>query len=202
MPTPCRNTTVCRTTSEDSRNQGLWILQKHFNTNSCRNNSTAEDPSASEPACLWPSIQSSVRSFQATQHHHCRYPFLKSSLLGAVAARCASAACCTVLNDGMCIRCARPNMLTHTLSKQRSYNSSDTTSQEQLNLVKSGAVMTSSTSATTRKSFFRNCTSATSATHFKQRAVVTQRLRNPTKPLCGPMLPAMHTPQVCNHARR
>ena len=37
--------------------------------------------------------------------------------------------------------------------------------------------------------------------HFHwQRAVVTQRLRDPTKPLCGPVLPAMQTPQACNQA--
>ena len=43
----------------------LWILQRHSNSNSCRNNSTAEDPSASEPACLCTSSQSSVRGSQA-----------------------------------------------------------------------------------------------------------------------------------------
>ena len=64
--TPCRDTTVCRTTSEDSQNQGVWILQEHSNSNSCRDNSIAEDSSASEPACLWASNQNSVRSSQAT----------------------------------------------------------------------------------------------------------------------------------------
>ena len=35
-------------------------LKRHSNPNSCRNNSTAEDPSASEHACLWTVNQSSV----------------------------------------------------------------------------------------------------------------------------------------------
>ena len=64
--------------------------------------------------------------------------------------------------------------------------------QERLNLVRSGAVMTSSTSLSTRISDFRTCT----------RAVVAQRLRDPTKPLCGPVLPAMQTPHVCNQGLR
>ena len=65
--------------------------------------------------------------FSSNIRHHCRYHALESSLLGSVAARCASAAWCAVLNGRVRTRSARPNMLKHTLSKQRSYNSSTTT---------------------------------------------------------------------------
>ena len=64
--TPRRDTTVCRTTRDDSWKERLWILQRHSNTNSCPNNSTVEDPSTSEHACLWSSNQNSVCRFQTT----------------------------------------------------------------------------------------------------------------------------------------
>ena len=63
----CRYVHECQlhvaTTWEDSGRQGrLWILQRHSNPNSCRNNTAAEEPSASEPACLQPLSQSSYSS--------------------------------------------------------------------------------------------------------------------------------------------
>ena len=65
--------------------------------------------------------------FSSNTRHQCRYPCLESSLLGAVAARGASAAWCAVLNDGMCTRCAGLNVSTHTVSKQHSHKSSTKT---------------------------------------------------------------------------
>ena len=63
-----------------------------------------------------------------------------------------------------------------------------------------GAVVTSSTSTSTRISDFSNLYIVYQFN--QQRAVVTQRLLDRTEPLCGTVLPAMQTPHVCNQALR
>ena len=72
-------------------------------------------------------------------------------------------------------------------------------SQERLNSVRTGAVVKSPTLSVAG---FRTCTSATSCHFNQQRAVVSPPLRDPTKPLCGPVLPTMRTLQACNQALR
>ena len=61
--------------------------------------------------CIEPEFSLKVSSHT---RHHCRYPSLESSLLGAVAASSVRVAWSAVLNDRMRTRCTRPNMISRT----------------------------------------------------------------------------------------
>ena len=129
----------------------MWIPQGHSITNSRQDNSIAEDPSASKPSCFSESESEFSLKFSSNTRHQCRILFSSPVHLALV---------------GL-------NMFPHTLSKQRSHNSSTTTGtalnvmvektlskvrvsgsyQERFDSVR-GAVMASSTSASTRISDF------------------------------------------------
>ena len=140
----------------------VWILQRHANPNSCRNNSIAEDPSASGPACLCPSSQSSARSSQAT--HAIADVLLSSPVCLALSLRDVQVLRVVLFSTTECVDAVRGPTCPRThCRKKRSHDSSTTTAlkmieqltlskarvscshQEWLNLVRSGAVMTSET---------------------------------------------------------
>ena len=72
--------------------------------------------------------------------------------------------------------------------------------QERLNIMRAGAVVTSTTLTSSRTSNFRTCTSATSATSTSNARCLPNV--SATKPHCGPVLPAVQTPHVCNQELR
>ena len=121
--------------------------------------------------------------FSSNTRHQSRYPSLESSLLGAVAARCASAAWCAVLNDGVYTLCEAEHVHAHTvettLAQLEHHNKNGYQDYRIVNAIQSKCsahtkngsttvrtcdVVTSSTSVSIGISDFRTCPSAAFAT--------------------------------------